>query len=277
MRTARSPRRLSLNDDGTTKLSGPRSVALTNDGTLVVSDSLAHRVRSGASGLTGVGDVSIATTPDPPPGYSKTEDAIAPPSAPVAGRRVNAEPVQGAVRVRLSSGGRWLSLREAGSIPVGAVVDTRRGAVKVETIPGATGDPQTATLSGGSFRIRQRATTAAVTEFRLAARGSCAPAARPNRSSQLGATASAARKRRSPRLRAKLWAKGNGRFRTRGRNAAATVRGTRWLTEDTCAGTRVRVERGAVEVRPAAGGRGVVVSAGEQVLVRRGAKRVTRR
>ncbi|HYM57271.1 MAG TPA: hypothetical protein VES79_04850 [Solirubrobacteraceae bacterium] len=46
----------------------------------------------------------------------------------------------------------------------------------------------------------------------------------------------------------RLWGDGKGRFRTRGRYSAATVRGTRWLTEDRCDGTLTRVSRGVVEV-----------------------------
>ena len=42
-----------------------------------------------------------------------------------------------------------------------------------------------------------------------------------------------------------LWGDGKGDFQTRGRGAAATVRGTIWLTEDRCDGTLVRVRRGS--------------------------------
>src|SRR5207247_1611821 len=49
------------------------------------------------------------------------------------------------------------------------------------------------------------------------------------------ATAAAA-KRRSPVVR-RLWGTGHGRFRTRGRYAAATVRGTTWTVEDRCHST----------------------------------------
>ena len=47
----------------------------------------------------------------------------------------------------------------------------------------------------------------------------------------------------------RLWGDGRGRFRTRGRYGAATVRGTKWLTLDRCDGTKVRVVRGKVAVR----------------------------
>jgi ferric-dicitrate binding protein FerR (iron transport regulator) len=66
-----------------------------------------------------------------------------------------------------------------------------------------------------------------------------------------------------------LWGRDNGgRFATIGRSAAATVRGTRWLTEDTCAGTRVSVDQGAVVVRPTGKGRAVTVRAHHSRLVR---------
>jgi hypothetical protein len=45
-----------------------------------------------------------------------------------------------------------------------------------------------------------------------------------------------------------LWAKGKGKFRTRGRYASATVRGTVWLTADRCDGTLTRVNQGIVQV-----------------------------
>ena len=47
----------------------------------------------------------------------------------------------------------------------------------------------------------------------------------------------------------RLWGNGRGRFRTRGRYGAATVRGTKWLTDDRCDGTLVRVKRGKVAVK----------------------------
>jgi hypothetical protein len=66
-----------------------------------------------------------------------------------------------------------------------------------------------------------------------------------------------------------LWGSDDhGRFQTRGRGSVATVRGTRWLTQDTCAGTLTRVAAGAVAVRDLRGGRTVVVTRGHQHLAR---------
>ena len=55
----------------------------------------------------------------------------------------------------------------------------------------------------------------------------------------------AMRKRRSRHL----WGSGHGSFRTRGRYASATVRGTVWLQKDTCSGTLTVVRRGVVTVK----------------------------
>jgi hypothetical protein len=46
----------------------------------------------------------------------------------------------------------------------------------------------------------------------------------------------------------RLWAKGTGRFRTKGRYAAGTTRGTWWLTADLCDSTLVQVREGAMRV-----------------------------
>ena len=64
-----------------------------------------------------------------------------------------------------------------------------------------------------------------------------------------------------------------GRFRTRGRHSAATVRGTRWVMEDRCDGTLTRVQEGSVTVRDFAKRRNVPVRAGRTYLARPRGKR----
>jgi hypothetical protein len=46
----------------------------------------------------------------------------------------------------------------------------------------------------------------------------------------------------------RLWGHGKGRFRTKGRYSAGTVRGTFWVTIDRCDGTVTRVREGVVDV-----------------------------
>jgi hypothetical protein len=65
-----------------------------------------------------------------------------------------------------------------------------------------------------------------------------------------------------------LWASGKGKFRTKGRFAAAVIRGTQWLTEDRCDGTLVTVKTGAVAVFDQTLQKTVVVRAGSTYLAR---------
>ena len=67
----------------------------------------------------------------------------------------------------------------------------------------------------------------------------------------------------------RLWGDGKGKFRTQGSFSSATVRGTRWLTEDSCNGTLTKVKRGTVTVRDFAKKRNVTVRAGKQYFARK--------
>ena len=84
--------------------------------------------------------------------------------------------------------------------------------------------------------------------------------------------ASAARKR--PRIR-KLWGNGSGHFRTVGSDASASELGTKWLTEDTCAGTLIRVTQGAVAVDDFPHHRTFVLRAPHSFLAHPGKGRLT--
>jgi len=59
-----------------------------------------------------------------------------------------------------------------------------------------------------------------------------------------------------------LWGSAKGNFRTRGRYASATVRGTIWLVQDRCDGTLTQVVDGVVDVLDATRHRTVTVNAG---------------
>jgi hypothetical protein len=66
-----------------------------------------------------------------------------------------------------------------------------------------------------------------------------------------------------------LWGTASGHFRTRGRYASATVRGTRWLTIDRCDGTLTQVRQGHVAVRDFVKQKTVVVGPGKSYLARK--------
>jgi hypothetical protein len=65
-----------------------------------------------------------------------------------------------------------------------------------------------------------------------------------------------------------LWSQGKGRFRTKGRYASATIRGTKWQTTDQCDGTLTTVTEGAVVVRDFSRKKNVVVKTGGSYLAK---------
>jgi ferric-dicitrate binding protein FerR (iron transport regulator) len=78
--------------------------------------------------------------------------------------------------------------------------------------------------------------------------------------------ASAAARRKKVRS---LWGDGKGRFRTKGRRAAATVRGTKWFTQDRCDSTKITVKRGVVQVRDFVKRKNVTVKKGHSYVARK--------
>ena len=164
------------------------------------------------------------------------------------------------VRVKLPGAKGFSDVDATGEIPVGSVVDARKGRIHLQTaLPG--GGTQDAILRGATFAVRQG--DAGMTEFALHG-GSFAACTTPAASRS---RASAARKRRRHHVVRSLWAADQGGlFQTAGVNSVATVRGTRWLTQDRCDGTLTRVKYGAVVVRDRVTGRVTVVTPGHPHL-----------
>jgi hypothetical protein len=100
------------------------------------------------------------------------------------------------------------------------------------------GRTQSGTFSRGGFVLTQTRGNRPLTGLRLVGGdfGACASAARK------GATAARRRVR-------SLFGHAHGRFRSRGRSSSATVRGTKWVTEDTCEGTRTDDLEGKVHTQ----------------------------
>ena len=65
-----------------------------------------------------------------------------------------------------------------------------------------------------------------------------------------------------------LWASGKGKFRTKGKYASATIRGTKWQTTDQCDGTLTTVAEGSVLVRDIRLKKNVVVATGTSYLAK---------
>jgi len=182
--------------------------------------------------------------------------------APVPNASVVVAPLQGDVRIRTGNAP-YHPLSDTTRIPLGAIVDARHGRIELTAARDRSGALQSGRFWAGVFSVRQNRTTHGRTELVLrGGRFADCPRRTPT------ATAHAAKRRRPPR---RLWGSDSGgRFQTRGRGSVATVRGTRWLTEDLCAGTRTTVVQGAVSVRDLRTGRRTLVRAGHTHLARLG-------
>jgi streptogramin lyase len=166
------------------------------------------------------------------------------PPPPALGQTANAAPVSGRVLVRAPGASRFAPLADVTQIPVGSLVDTSHGTVSLTLAKDPTGTAlQSGTFKGGQFKLGQSKSGGkhGLTQLTLTGPklGTCRL-----RSAGNGA-ASAAKRRRAHQLFSSV----HGRFSTRGRHSTATVRGTKWLTKDTCEGTLTRVSQGVVLVR----------------------------
>jgi len=237
-----------------TDRSRPRGVAVDCRGTVTV-------VGTGVPRLAAYGDPAaepppcVAPPPPPPPPPPPTIVAAPPPGAeqPVLGRTAVATPVEGDVYVGEGALRRRLDGRAI--VPVEAHIDATEGEVELvfETVQHGFIDGR---FSEGSFTIHQ-GTAQSLVELRLTGGG-------PEFEGAAGAIAGTSAKRK----RRRVWGSANGEFRTTGRHGAATVRGTRWLTEDRVNGTFIRVVEGTVLAQAFDRGIRRVLHAGDSFLAR---------
>jgi hypothetical protein len=180
--------------------------------------------------------------------------AVATDEEPILGVRGRVTAVSGTVLVARKGGG-YKKLAGSTLLPVGSAVDATAGHVKLD-FEAAAGDRPVygRYMSGefydGSFTISQGPSDSLV-DLKLLDEGSPAT----------GRTATASAKKGL-----KVWGKAKGRFRTAGRNGAATVRGTRWLTEEQAGGTYFEVAEGVVAVKDFRTGKTRLLHAGDSYL-----------
>ena len=145
-----------------------------------------------------------------------------------------------------------------GTIPYRSVVDVTNGRLTLRadtgtlTVRGANRIPAVFVLLRGTDRKQ------AIVELRLT--NGDFSACPKRRTSAAGRVAA--------KTVRQIWGDGKGRFRTRGRYASATVRGTNWLTADRCDGTFTRVVRGVIQVNDFPQRRQVTLRAGRSYLAR---------
>jgi hypothetical protein len=225
----------------------------------------------GTDTITAYADVNDNETRDPEEPQREAQIIWTGPDAPKIGKEVNLKPVSGKVLIKLPGNakvkGRWahaaqsgfVSLDEVKQVPVGAELDTKSGRVQLTSSTANKDEVQTAQFYSGRFTVTQSTKADGLTDLRLTEPLQC----QPNSKGKLTAA------RRSRRL----WGNGKGRFRTRGRHSAATVRGTIWLTKDSCDSTTTIVRSGTVTVTDFAKHKNVKVKKGKRYTARAGKRR----
>jgi hypothetical protein len=144
---------------------------------------------------------------------------------PKVGRTVVVKATDGRVTVKPRGRKRFTLTKSSRAIPMRSLVDATSGKVKL-TSAKPRGGTQSGVFSQGAFVVTQRKSDG-LTDLTLSGDISGCKAA-----GKAGADVASARKKRR-----RLFGRAHGRFRSRGRNSSATVKGTDWLTEDRCNGT----------------------------------------
>ncbi len=194
-------------------------------------------------------------------GAAEREVAAAAIAPPQRNATVNLSSAAGRVLYQVPGGTRFVRLAATQQVPLGTLVNTEDGVVALAAARDDAGTVDSAKFFDGTFAVRQERSGAgrSVTVVTLRGDEPSDCAAEPK------ASAAAKKKKKKPR---RVWGSGKGTFRTEGRHSSATVRGTRWLTEDTCDGTLTRVREGVVDVYDFALRKHVRVRAGSSYLAR---------
>ena len=224
---------LDATTSGDAAFAGPAGIATSSTGTIYVAQPASARISS----------------------FNETGTSNLPP--PSTGQTANADPVNGTVKVKAPGSNQFITLASGQQIPIGSIIDVTKGTIDLTTTADQTGNTQTARFYAGVFKLTQDKSQNPVTELQLFG-------GKFNKCPKARKAAHASKKK----LVRRLWGVGKGKFRTKGKYAAAAIRGTQWLTADYCDGTNVRVTQGSVTVRDLVKKKNVVVNAPRSYFAR---------
>jgi hypothetical protein len=226
---------LEHNDSNWTDLPPIATDRHNNTNYTIVASDLGHFIRVLAK------DNSLGNgtwVPSPPIGPVIAGDA------PQHGISVLVKPAGGSVKVKKPGERSFGDLKKLEKIPVNSVVDTRGGRVEVTAATGNFADTtadNSLLFFDGLISLQQAGTPNAPAIAKLVENLGC-----PNRvggeakaGKSSGPVATTSRKRRR-----RVWGSGSGNYSTSGSGGTGSVRGTTWLTKDTCRGTFFKVTDG---------------------------------
>jgi hypothetical protein len=189
-----------------------------------------------------------AATPTPTPTPSPRPVATPSPTASYR-RSVVIRPASGKILVKPPGASAFAALERSTALPLGTTVDAKRGRIQLTSEPARGLPPQKAIFYGGIFVITQPGT---MIDLKLVEPLASCTSKKPTK---------------LPKFR-RAWGEGKGAFRITGKYSSATVRGTTWLVQDDCSGTRTRVKVGVIAVRNNVTKKTVLVRAGKSYLAK---------
>jgi hypothetical protein len=233
---------------------GPQSVLASLSG--LIPNALYHWrfVATSSAGTVFGPDHTFRTKSDPAP----------PP--PGLAADVNVSVISGSVFIK-SPGGKSIPLTEVRQIAIGSVIDARHGTMKLISAGATKHSTQTATITGGVFKLTQIRTGPNKGLVTLTLIYGAFPGA-PSTAICTPHHGKAQDARLSNFILQTLHASARGRWRTSGRYGAATVRGTVWSITDKCNGTLFRAIVHSIQIQNFVRHISFLLTAGHSYLAR---------
>ncbi len=209
-----------------------------------------------------------------------TTAAAAAPPPPVLGQSEDVKPVSGTVFIKAKNG-QFIPLTGATQIPSGTVIDALHGTLAITTAlpagsagardaaakgkkPTGKSKTQSGTFGGAIFKLTQARTGLATLSLVEAAFKGAPSYATCTAHKAADPTATTA----SSKTLQLLKASAHGKFSTKGRYSAATVRGTKWTVADRCDGTLTHVVTDSVAVTDFVRHKTIILHAGQSYLAK---------
>jgi hypothetical protein len=167
------------------------------------------------------------------------------------------------VFIETGSGDEFLPLTGASGVPSGTVIDARQGSVEIVASLGH-GKTEHGIFGGAIFKVTQ-ARNGLVTLTIVEGAFPGAPTYATCTRRKAGDASAASLSSFTLQL---LHASAHGRFRTRGRYSAATVRGTKWTIADRCDGTLAHDITDSVVVNDFVHHKTIILHAGQSYLAK---------
>jgi hypothetical protein len=210
------------------------------------------------------------------PDITFTTAKLAAPGAPTVGKTFNISPVSGLVLVRV--GGQFIPLTQLRQFHTGTLINALHGTLQLITAAGGhpasdaaakgkkgKGKTQTGRFSGAIFKITQAHNgLATLTLAEGAVKGG--PSFSKCKAHKAADATAAALSSKTLQL---LHASAKGKYSTKGRYGAATVRGTKWTIADRCNGTQVHDITDSVAVNDFVRHKTIILHAGQSYLAKK--------